>query len=339
MEAHTKRSSSGLGLLLLMSICCRGAAVDTPSAQETRPRLVVYSGRNEALISPILDRFAERGGIDLRVRFGDTAEMTATLLEEGVNTPADVFISQDAAALGALSGAALLRPLPEDVLNTVPSRFRAPSGDWVGLSGRARTVVYNTDRVRAEELPRSLEEVSQPRYRRAFGVAPTNGSFQAHIAVYQVLHGREATRRLLAGMVANDPVRYPKNSAIVEAVIAGEIDWGLVNHYYLWRALKENPEAAAANYYMPGGSFVNLAGAGVLSTQEAAVQLVEYLLSDEAQTYFAETTFEYPLAQGVATTSDLPPLDLLASPEIDLTEVARALPATLKLIVDSGLFR
>lgn len=334
-----KRTSHGVWPLVLFLLSCGGGSEEAPSPGEGAGSLLVYSGRNESLIGPILDQFEARSGIDVQVRFGDTAEMAATLLEEGVNTPADVFISQDAAALGALADAGLLQPLPQPVLERVPARFRAPAGDWVGLSGRARTVVYNTDRVTPEELPRSLEEVRQPRYRRTFGVAPTNGSFQAHVAVYQVLHGGEATRRLLEGMTANEPGRYPKNSAIVEAVIAGEADWGLVNHYYLWRALKENPDAPAANFFMPGSSFVNLAGAAVLSSREAAVQLVEFLLSEEAQSYFAETTFEYPLVAGVSAAAGLVPLDQLATPEVDPTELARVLPETLKLISESGLIR
>ncbi len=334
-----KRSTHTVWLLALMSLACRGGSLEAPSSGQSTASLLVYSGRNESLIGPILDRFGTRAGIEVRVRYGDTAEMAATLFEEGVATPADVFISQDAASLGALSGAGLLRPLPQAVLDRVPARFRAPTGDWVGLSGRARTVVYNTDRVKREELPRGLEEVTHPRYRQAFGIAPTNGSFQAHVAVYRVLHGRQATRRLLEGMAANEPGRYLKNSAIVEAVIAGEVDWGLVNHYYLWRALKENPDAPAANFTMPGSSFVNLAGAAVLSSRELAVELVEFLLSEEAQAYFAETTFEYPLVAGVPAAAGLPPLDQLASPEVDLAEVARVLPDTLSLISESGLIR
>ncbi|MEE8137628.1 MAG: ABC transporter substrate-binding protein, partial [Thermoanaerobaculia bacterium] len=182
-----KRSTHTVWLLALFSLACRGGSLEAPSSGQSTASLLVYSGRNESLIGPILDRFGTRAGIEVRVRYGDTAEMAATLFEEGVATPADVFISQDAASLGALSGAGLLRPLPQAVLDRVPARFRAPTGDWVGLSGRARTVVYNTDRVKREELPLGLEEVTHPRYRQAFGIAPTNGSFQAHVAVYRVL--------------------------------------------------------------------------------------------------------------------------------------------------------
>jgi iron(III) transport system substrate-binding protein len=330
----------GCWLAALSWACGRQPAGESTAASAAaEPSILVYSGRNESLIGPLLDRFEESRGIELKVRYGANAEMAATLLEEGAATPADVFISQDAASLGALSGAGLLQTLPQSILDRVPARFRAAAGDWVGVSGRARTVVYNTERVKLEELPRSLEEVTLPRYRRAFGVAPTNGSFQAHMAVYQVLHGGPATLRLLEAMAENEPGRYPKNSAIVEAVIAGEIDWGLVNHYYLWRALQEEPEASAANFFMPESGYVNVAGAAILGSRKAAVELVEFLLSEEAQEHFAETTFEYPLVVGTPAAAGLIPLEHLVSPAVNLAEVARVLPDTLSLISESGLVR
>jgi iron(III) transport system substrate-binding protein len=246
--------------LLLTAIPVSGCG---PALEEAvgRPAVVVYSGRSESLAGPLFERLGERLGLDIKMRYGGTAELAATLMEEGEATPADLFLSQDAAALGALENAGLFVELPEASLAAVPPEFRSREGNWVGLSGRARCLVYNTDRVRPEELPSSLERLTEPRYRGRFGVAPTNASFQAQLAVYHTVAGRPALERLLAGLMANEPEPYPKNSAIVEAVIAGEIDVGLVNHYYLLRALAENPAAPAANYFMPSGgvsSFVNL---------------------------------------------------------------------------------
>ncbi len=314
-----------------------------PAASEAAGDRVVtvYSGRNERLVGPLFERFEQESGIEVRVRYGDTAELAATLLEEGRATPADVFVSQDAGALGAVSRAGLLRPLPEEVLGRAPVRFTGGEpATWVGLSGRARSVVYNTGAVTPEELPQSLEEVADPRYRGRFGLAPANGSFQAHMAVYRVVHGPEALDRLLAGLAANEPRRYDNNRAIVDAVVAGEADFGLVNHYYLWRALQENPEAPGANYFLPEGdasSFVNLAGAGVTSDRPEAVELVRFLLSDESQRYFAEETFEYPVVAGIEPAGELTPLDELRTPEVDFAEVADALEPTLEQIRRSGL--
>ena len=302
--------------------------------------VTVYSGRNESLVGPLLERYEEATGVDVEVRYADTSELTATLLEEGDRTPADLFISQDAAALGALSHAHLLRPLPEAVLAAVKEDYAAETGDWVGLSGRARSVVYNTELITPAELPQRLADVTDPKYKGTFGVAPANGSFQAHMAVYGVVHGAEGLAHLLEGIAANEPKTYPKNSAIVEAVLAGEVQWGLVNHYYLWRALREQPDAPGANHFLPGNDasgFVNIAGAALLSDNEAALELLEFLLDEEAQTYFATETYEYPLAAGVEPAVDLPPLAEIGTPDVDFGAVSNQLEPTLVAIRASGL--
>lgn len=336
-------AAAALALSLLLTACSPGEQdTTTPPENEEKP-LVVYSGRNQSLIDDLLKKFEEATGQTTEVRYGGTAELAATLLEEGSGSPCDVFIAQDAGALGAVAQKSLFRPLPSDVLERIPNQFRSPQGDWVGLSGRARVVVYNTERITPEELPQSLEETADERFKGRFGVAPANGSFQAHMAVYHAVHGADALNSLLDGMVANEPQRYPKNSAIVEAVIQGEVDWGLVNHYYLWRALQENPEAPAKNFAMPadasGGmaSFVNLAGAGVLSEHPGALELMRFLVSDEAQRYFAEQTFEYPLVEGIEPTEGLTPLAELAADQLDFGQVSASLESALEAISGTGL--
>ena len=322
--------------VLATALSCAPAAEQTAAPEP----LIVYSGRNESLVGPILERFTASTGAAVEVRYGDTSELTATLLEEGANTPADVFISQDAAALGALSDAGLLAGLPEGVLDRVPAANRSSEDLWVGVSGRARTMVYNPERIAREELPLRLEEVVEERFAGRYGVAPTNGSFQAHMAVYQVVEGAEALDALLAGMAANGAQRYPKNSAIVQATAAGEVDFGLVNHYYVWRALAEDPEAPVAVAYFSEGeasNFVNMAGAGVLSDRVEAVELVSYLLSDEAQAYFSSETFEYPLVASVEPAEGLTPLSQVPTPGVDFGTVAGALEDTLDRIAASGL--
>ena len=305
-----------------------------------RPRVVVYSGRSESLVGPLFERLEERLGIGIQVRYGGTAELAATLMEEGEATPAQLFLSQDAAALGALARAEMLAALPMETLERVAPEFRDPGGEWVGVSGRVRCLVYNTESVSPGELPAALEEVVEPRFHGRFGIAPTNGSFQAHLAVYRTVAGRQALEELVAGLVNSEPGRYPKNSAIVEAVIAGEIDFGLVNHYYLLRALAEEPAAPAANYFMPAGgvsSFVNLSGAGLLRSTPAALALVDALLAEDAQRYFAEETFEYPLSAGVAPAPGLPPLGELGARQLPFDRVAEQLEETLELIAAGGL--
>lgn len=326
-------------LLAALTLSCSEGSDSAPEPASRR-ELTLYSGRNEKLIQPLIDRFRSESGIDVNVRYGETAELAATLLEEGAKTPADVFLAQDAAALGALEAAGMLRAAPRDMLARLEPRFRSRSGRWVGLSGRARTLVYDPARLREDQLPQSLDATTDRKWRRRFGVAPTNGSFQAHMAVYQIVHGPERLERLLAGMAANQPRRYPNNSSIVRAVLDGEIDWGLVNHYYLWQARRDRPDAGARNFFMPEGdasSFVNLAAAGLLSDEPAAVELLRYLLSDDAQRYFAEETFEYPLAGGIEPAGGLVALDEIRTPEVDFAEIGKALPEALGRINESGL--
>ncbi len=303
--------------------------------------ITVYSGRNENLIGPLLARFTEDTGIAVQVRYGDTAELAATILEEGAASPADVFFAQDAGALGAVANAGRFQTLAASVLERTAPEFRAADGTWVGVSGRARVVVYNPDRIVREHLPQSLDDVSDPRYRGTFGLAPANGSFQAHMALMRAVRGSEALDAWLQAVTANEPQRYANNRSIVEATINGEIDWGLVNHYYLHRALAENPDVRGVNYFMPAddgvSAFMNVAGVGVLADSQAARTLVDYLLSEEAQRYFAQETFEYPLLASVETAAGVPSLAGMSMARVESEKIAAALAPTLEAIQRSGL--
>lgn len=305
--------------------------------------ITVYSGRNEALIGPILERFEEDTGIEVAVKYGSTSELTATLLEEGSRTPADVFIAQDAGALGAVEDADLFAPLDAALLGRVPAPFQSPDGRWVALSGRARVVVYNTERVSPDDLPASILDFTDPRWRGRIGWAPTNGSFQAFVTALRVAEGEDGARAWLEGIRANEAGEYPNNSSIVEAVAQGEVEVGFVNHYYLYSFLRERGEGfTARNYYTaPGdiGTLVNVAGAGVLAASDhadLAARLVDYLLSVDAQTYFAEETSEYPVIDGVTASADLPPLSTIQPPAIDLGDLDD-LEGTLELLRATGV--
>ncbi|HET9417122.1 MAG TPA: iron ABC transporter substrate-binding protein [Candidatus Limnocylindria bacterium] len=304
--------------------------------------LVVYSGRTEELVGPIIERFSQETDIDVAVRYGDTAEMANLILTEGENSPADLYFAQDAGALGALASEGLLATLPDDVLGLVEERFRSPDGQWIGLSGRSRVVAYNTDNVDPADLPNTIFGFTDPDWSGRIGWAPTNGSFQSFVTALRVLEGEDRAREWLEGIQANDPKVYEGNNPALEAVIAGEIDVAFINHYYLMQRLAEDPDVPAANYFVPGGdpgALINVAGAGILNTADqadAAEQLVEFLLSEEAQTYFAEETKEYPLAAGVEPDPELPPLAEIATPDIDLSDLSD-LEGTLELLQDLGI--
>jgi iron(III) transport system substrate-binding protein len=290
-------------------------------------RLVIYSGRSESLVQPIIDQFAEATGIDVEVRYGSTSEMAGLILEEGENSPADLFYAQDPGGIGAVSDAGLFAALPEELLAKTLPRFASPNGDWVGISGRARTVVYNTDEITdpQTQLPPDLMGFTAPEWNGRIGWAPTNGSFQAMVTAMRSVWGEEQTRAWLEGMQANNPLVYPGNTPIVEAAGSGEISVGLVNHYYLYRFLAEQGESfAARNYFLPGGgpgSLIMVSGAGILKTAENAQnaeRFLNFLLSTPGQQYFASQTFEYPVIEGVNLAASLPPLETLDEMAIDI---------------------
>jgi iron(III) transport system substrate-binding protein len=305
--------------------------------------LTIYSGRSEELVAPVIEQFTEATGIEAEVRYGDTAEQAATILEEGTNSPADVFFAQDAGALGAVAAEASTATLPQELLDRVDQRFRSPDGHWVGVSGRARVVVYSTERVQESDLPDSILDFTDPAWKGRLGWAPTNGSFQAFVTALRVTEGEEAARAWLEGIQENEPEVFEGNLPIVEAVAAGDIDAGFVNHYYLLGQLAEQgDDYPAANHFLSGGdpgALVNVAGVTILATTDqpsGANEFVDYLLSPEAQEYFATETYEYPLIEGVTPDPQLPPLAEIESPDIDLSDL-QDLEGTLDLLADVGV--
>jgi len=338
--AHRQPVAPMIALMLAVVFVAMMAAA---CGGDKRESVTVYSGRSQDLIGPILERFSERSGVEVRVKYASTSELAATLLEEGGRSPADVYIAQDAGALGAVEAARMLAPLDGDLLERVPPPFRSATGRWVGLSGRARTVVYNTEQVDPADLPASILGFTDARWKGKIGWAPANGSFQAFMTALRLVHGEEAAREWLEGISANDPVEYPKNMPIVAAAGAGEIAVGFVNHYYLHRFLAEEGEGfKARNFYTaPGdvGTLINVAGAAILESsdsKDAADELLRFLLSEEAQRYFTEETYEYPLVEGVEAIADLRSIAELQPVQLDLGRL-EDLEGTLRLLRDTGV--
>jgi iron(III) transport system substrate-binding protein len=318
-------------------------SISLVAAQEGTEVLTVYSGRSESLLGPILQQFSEDTGVQVEVLYGSTSGLASQLLVEGSNSPADVYIAQDGGALGALAQANLLDTLPNDILERVPTAFQSPEGLWVGISGRARVLVYNPEQVEALglELPNSILDLTDSQYSGLVGWSPTNGSFQSNVTAIRVLLGDNATLAWLKAMVDNGTIAYDGNTAINQAVINGEVIFGITNHYYMFRFLADDPEAPIRQHSFPAGdagSLINVAGAAVLSASEQpglAQRLILYLLSHDAQTYFAETTYEYPLVEGIAIDERLTPLNAIEAPEIDLSNL-NDLQGTIDMLEDSG---
>jgi iron(III) transport system substrate-binding protein len=300
--------------------------------------IVVYAGRSEALIQPMIDQFTLDTGIEVEVRYAGSAELAAQLLEEGQNSPADIFFAQDAGALGAVAKAGLLTKLPAEILGLVSPQYSAADGSWVGVSGRVRVLVYNPDNVAS--APSSVFDLEGPEWQGRIAIAPTNASFQAFVTAMRVLHGEGKTLEWLQAMKTN-AVIYEKNSAILEAVENKIVDAGLINHYY-WFAMGreigfENLTSRLGQFESKDvGNLINAAGVGIVSDSNAARSFVEYLLGRTGQQYFVDETSEYPLISGVEAGVDLTPLDQIPAPDIDLSDLD-SLEETLNLIREAGL--
>ncbi len=335
-----------LPFLLAFSVVVAACAQDANSSSQAEANggsITVYSGRNEELIRPLFDDFTDATGITVKARYGESAELALLIQTEGNSSPADVFISQSPGALGLLAGEGRLASLNNQTTDLVDPRYAATDGTWVGLTGRVRVIVYNSELLNEADLPTSVLDMADPRYAGQVGIAPTNGSFQDFVTAMRAELGDEATLGWLEAMAANDSPKYPKNSPIVEAVGRGEIPMGLVNHYYNLRALESDPSVPSVNYFFPPadlGSLVIVTGGAVLNSANApaeGVRLLEFLLSPEAQQTFAAETQEYPLLQGVAGPEGLPPLDGYASDTIDYNLLGDGLTGTIDLIRQSGI--
>lgn len=342
-----RRAAIALSLVL---IACSGSQTTPPTASPTTTtavgskRITVYSGRSEKLVKPVFEQFTKATGIEVAARYGESAELAAQIAEEGPNSPADVFFSQDAGALGALAKRKLLGPLSGTVLDRVERRFRSPEGVWVGVSGRARVIVYNKEKLTATEVPTSVFDLVDSRWKGRIGIAPTNASFQSFVTAMRVVSGEQKTREWLGALRANEPKMYEKNGLIVQAVHEGAVDLGLVNHYYLYELGAEigRDKVRAQNSFPTGGdpgALVNVAAVGRLASSHApneATAFIEFLLGAVAQAYFAEKTFEYPLVAGVPADPALPKLGDIESPNIDLSDLD-TLEETLRLLKEVGL--
>lgn len=315
------------------------------SASDENRTVTIYSGRTESLISPILDDFAATTGIGVQVRYGQSADLALLIEEEAAaGTPrADVFLSQSPGAIGVLDGAGRLAVLPDSTLERVDENVRDSDGRWIGFSGRQRVLVYNTELVDPAELPGSVFELTGEEWEGRVGLAPPNGSFQDFVTAMRATEGDEVAMEWLEGIAANDPIQYPNNNSIVAAVGRGEVDVGLVNHYYNFRFLDEDSSHPGANHlFAPDdpGAVLIVTGAAVVEGSddpEAAAMLIDFLLGPAGQQYFATETFEYPLAAGQQPVGDVPVVAFGDAGAIEYEALGGGLARTREMINDAGL--
>jgi iron(III) transport system substrate-binding protein len=335
----------GLGASLALVAASCGDNGGAAGSSDGGGSLTVYSGREEEFVASLVEQFEAETGVQVVVRYGDSAELAATLVEEGDASPADVFFSQDAGSLGAVAEAELFAEIDARVLERVEERFRSPEGLWVGTSGRGRVAVYNTDFLNASDLPASILDFADPRWEGRIGLPPTNSSFQAHVAAMMLTMGEGPTRDWLEGLMANGVRFYEDNAATTRAVATGEIEVGLVNHYYKFEVEAEDGSLPIANHYFETGdpgSFVNTAGVGILASAEhadGARRFIDYVTGGAGQSWVATETWEYPVAPGYEPSVDILAISRFVGPEsqVDLSDLGPSLPGALQLLAEVGM--
>ena len=326
-----------------------GAAGDIFSgecAASTDTEITIYSGRDQELVGPVLDAFECSSGISVVTNFGDPTDLALTLVEEGDRTPADVFLSKSPGSVGFLQNEGFLQTLNDDLLGLVSDENTAANGTWVGITGRQRVLVYNTELVSEGDLPDSVFDLTDERFRGQVAIPATNGSFQDWFTVFRSQEGDDVAAQWLADMVANDAIVTESNRPTVDAVGRGEYQFGLVNHYYNFQqaeALGDDHQALNHNFAADDiGSLVIVTAAGITSSSDnvdEAQQLVEFMLSEPAQTYFTTDSLEFPLGSGVAPAEVLPSLDDSGSDfDVAFDDLGNGLEETIAIIEDSGIF-
>ena len=326
-------------LLVLTALACNpGHKVENANNTNDalHKTLTIYAAKNEHIIGPLINQFTTLCGIDVEVKYGGTSAMAATILEEGNKSKADVFLTRDPGGLGAVQQ--LFMVLPTSTTNLVPNWASSTTGRWVGISARARTLVYNTDNLIEKDLPSSIFHLIDPKWKNRIGWSPTSGPTVTMITAMRLQWGEERTRKWLKGIKENKATSYMNHTSTVAAVMSGEVDLGLVNHYYLHRFLEEQgAQLPARNYHFPEkgpGNLIMISGAGILSTsdnQTSALKFLEFLLSPESQTYVTNESFEYPLRPSIQTNPLLVPISEIQKPNVGMEELSD-IQGTLELM-------
>jgi iron(III) transport system substrate-binding protein len=307
------------------------------------PDLVIYNAQHEELLEEIVPLFEEESGLDVELRSGKDLEMANQIVEEGEDSPADVFLTENSPAMSIVDNEGLFAPVPQAALDNIPAEYVPSSGTWTGFLARSTAVMYNTDSVTEADLPTSILDFADPEWEGRVGFSPTGADFQAIVSAVLELEGEEATRTWLEGLAANGVV-LQNNLVVMQAADAGEIDAGIAYHYYWYRDQEENgTDSDNSQLYFFGdqdpGAFLSVSGAGILESSENAAeaeQFVEWLTSTPAQQAMAESyALEYPLNPEAELNPEVKPFDELEPPTVDVASLNG--PQVTELMTEAGL--
>ncbi len=336
-------------MLALVISACAPSATPEAAPQATAPSitgaLVIYSGRSEQLIQPVIDAFkSQYPDVEVLLKSGSNSQMANALIEEQANPQADLFITTELFTIQSLTAQGIIDSYQPAGANQIPAEFIGPDNQWVGLTLRARVILYNTNLVTPEEAPTTLNDLTDPRWRgKIAATGSTNGSMQAQIAAMRQLLGEDATQAWLQGLLDNNVTFFGGHTDVRKAVGAGEFAIGLVNHYY-YHLQKAEGSPVAVVYPDQGegqiGLLVNATSAAIIkggSNAAAARAFIDFLISEEGQKLFAEGNYEYPVRVGVPLHPDVAPLENFRLADVDVAAAAKDFDATFDLIERIGL--
>lgn len=336
MRLHHRLAAAG-GIALLATLTACGGDGDSG------PSITVYNAQHEELLNELAPAFTDATGIEVDLRNGDDFELANQLVQEGSASPADVFLTENSPAMSLVDSNDLFAPLDADTLANIPNAYQADNGDWTGFAARSTVLVYNTDAVSEDELPTSIMDLADPEWAGRVAFSPTGADFQAIVSAVLQVEGEDATRDWINALADNGEV-YDGNNLVLEAVNSGEVDTGIIYHYYWYRDQAEsgeNSSNSALHFFgdQDPGAFVSVSGAGVLASsdhQEDAQAFVNFLTSEEGQQVLADSyALEYPLNPKVTLDPPVKPFDELEPPRIDLTQLNG--PDVIGLLQDAGL--
>ncbi|TWG99152.1 iron(III) transport system substrate-binding protein [Nocardioides sp. J9] len=323
MKKQLLRAGLGVAALTLVAPLLAACSGDD------EPKLVIYNAQHEPLLKELAPAFTEETGIEVELRNGKDLELSNTLVQEGDASPADVFLTENSPAMSQVEAAGLFAKLPDDLVAPIPEQYRPRSGLWTGFVARSTVLVYNTEQVQESDLPASLLDLAKPEWKGRISFSPTGADFQAIVAAVLELEGEEATRAWLEGIKENGTV-YDGNNVVLEAVDSGQVEVGIVYHYYWERDRKENgdvSDSSAQHYFtdQDPGAFVSVSGAGILESsdmKDEAEKFIEFLVNETGQQVLADSyALEYPLNPAVELPGVTKAFSELEPPEVNVSDL------------------
>lgn len=315
---------------------CGGGSSDQRS-------ITVYNAQHEQLLDALAPIFEKKTGIKVNLRNGDDFELGNQLVAEGNKTPADVFLTENSPAMSLVDGKGLLAKLPDSTLKNIPAQYRPKSGDWTGWAARSTVLIYNKDKVKPADLPTSIMDLAKPEWKGRTSFSPSGADFQAIVSAVLQLKGEKATAAWLKGLKDNGTV-YQGNNVVMNSVNDGQVDTGVIYHYYWYRDQAEsgeNSNDSALHFFgkKDPGAFVSVSGAGILKASKKkadAQKFVDFLVGQAGQKDLAGSyALEYPLNPSVHLNDGVKPFDELDPPNVDLTQLNG--PKVIALLQKAGL--